>query len=57
MYNIYFKYKNDSRNLLLEYSKKEAVMSKEYHLESFNDIYYSFFENQVILKKNILIEL
>jgi len=57
MYNVIFNNKNDTRNLLLEYSKKEAVMSKEYQIEGFNDIYYSFFENQVILKKNFLVEL
>lgn len=57
MYNIFFLYKNDTRNLLLEYSKKEAVMLKDYKLEGFCDIYYSFFENQVILKKNFLVEL
>lgn len=57
MYNITFNNKNDTRNLLLEYSKKEAVMMKEYQLEGFNDVYYSFFENQVIIKKNFLVEL
>lgn len=57
MYNLKFSYKNDTRNLLLEYSKKEGVMLKEFNLEGLNDIYYSFFENQVIFKKNFLIEL
>lgn len=57
MYGLKFAYKNDTRNLLLEYSRKEAVMSKEFQLEGFNDVYYSFFENQVILKKNFLVEL
>lgn len=57
MYGLKFLYKNDTRNLLLEYSRKESVMSKEFQLEGFNDIYYSFFENQVILKKNFLVEL
>lgn len=57
MYNIKFLNKNDSRNLLLDYSKKEAIMLKEYQLEGFYDVYYSFFENQVIIKKNFLVEL
>lgn len=57
MYNIKFFNKNDTRNLLLEYSKKEAVMLKDYQLEGLNEVYYSFFENQVILKKTNLVEL
>lgn len=57
MYNLKFNFKNDSRNLLLEYSRKEGVMLKEFQLEGFNDVYYSFFENQIVLKKNYLVEL
>lgn len=57
MYNLKFVFKNDTRNLLLEYSKKEGVMLKEFQLEGFHDVFYSFFENQVVLKKNFLVEL
>lgn len=57
MYNLKFEYKDDTRNLLLEYSRKEGVMLKIFHIEGLNDIYYSFFENQIITKKNVLIEL
>ena len=57
MFGIYFSSKNDTRNLLLEYSKKDSVMLKQYQCEGLNDIYYSFFENQIICNKNISVEL
>ena len=57
MYNIDFIYKKDKRNLLLEYSKIEPVMLKNYQVEGLNDIYFSFFENQIVINKNSTIEL
>lgn len=57
MYGILYYFKNDIRKLLLDYSKIENPLLKDYLSEGFKDIFYNFFENQVILFKNESIEL
>ena len=57
MYNLSFYSKLDRRNLLLEYSKIEPVLLRDFHVEGLNDVYFSFFENQIIINKNISVEL
>jgi NADH:ubiquinone oxidoreductase subunit C len=57
MYGIIYKNKNDSRKLLLDYSKIENPLLKSFPCDGFKDVFYSFFENQVILNKNEIIEL
>jgi len=57
MYGLNYKFKNDSRKLLLEYSSLENPLLKDYSLESTKSYFYNFFENQVSYRKNELIEL
>ena len=48
MFKIMYFGKTDCRRLLLDYSKQENPLLKDFPLEGFNDISYCFFENQVI---------
>ena len=57
MYGIQFNGKRDSRPLLLDYSKNEFPMLKDFPTEGVNDIYYNFFENKLTFVKNEFIEL
>lgn len=57
MYGINYKWKTDTRKLLLDYSKIENPMLKEFQNEGTQDVFYSIFENQVITLKNEVIEL
>lgn len=57
MYGINYKWKTDTRKLLLDYSKIENPMLKEFQCEGNQDTFYSIFENQVITLKNEVIEL
>ena len=57
MYGINYKWKTDTRKLLLDYSKIENPMLKEFQSEGTQDTFYSIFENQVITLKNEVIEL
>lgn len=47
MFKIMYFNKTDCRRLLLDYSKEEYPLLKDFPLEGFNDIFYCFFENQV----------
>lgn len=57
MYGINYKWKTDTRKLLLDYSKIENPMLKEFQSEGNQDTFYSIFENQVVTLKNEVIEL
>lgn len=57
MYGINYRWKTDTRKLLLDYSKIENPMLKEFQSEGNQDTFYSIFENQVITLKNEVIEL
>jgi NADH:ubiquinone oxidoreductase subunit C len=57
MYNIQFINKKDSRSLLLDYSRNEFPMLKDFPTEGFYEIYFDFFENKVNYIKNEFIEL
>lgn len=57
MYGINYKWKTDTRKLLLDYSKIENPMLKEFQTEGLQDTFYSIFENQVITIKNETVEL
>jgi NADH:ubiquinone oxidoreductase subunit C len=57
MYGINYKWKTDTRKLLLDYSKIENPMLKEFQSEGIQDVFYSIFENQVITLKNEVVEL
>ncbi len=57
MYGILFYWKNDLRKLLLDYSKIENPLLKDFPSEGITDVFFSFFENQVVLHKNEVVEL
>ena len=57
MYGIFFEFKIDVRKLLLDYSKLENPLLKDFSSEGIVDVFYNFFENQVVFYKNDIIEL
>lgn len=57
MYGILYYFKYDIRKLLLDYSKIENPLLKDFSSEGLQDIFYNFFENQVTVNKNEIIEL
>ena len=57
MFKIMYSNKTDCRRLLLDYSKQENPLLKDFPVEGFDDIFYCFFENQVDNINNNDIEL
>lgn len=57
MYGINFLWKNDTRRLLLDYSKLENPLLKTFQIENLNEVFFNFFENQVSYQKNETVEL
>jgi NADH:ubiquinone oxidoreductase subunit C len=57
MYGVYFLNKKDARKLLLDYSKIENPMLKDFGTEGVQDCFYSFFEEQVITSAAEVVEL
>ena len=57
MYGVNYINKNDNRSLLLDYSRNEFPMLKDFPVEGFYEIYYDFFENKLAYIKNEFIEL
>lgn len=57
MFNVSFKFKTDTRRLLLDYSKQENPLLKDYPVEGFNDTFYNLFDDQVVYYNSTSIEL
>jgi len=57
MFGIYYTNKKDNRSLLLDYSRNEFPMLKDFPTEGYYEIYYDFFENKINYFKNEFIEL
>lgn len=57
MYGIYYYWKSDTRKLLLDYTKHENPLLKDFPSEGFQDVFYNFFENQVTINQNEIVEL
>ena len=57
MFKVSFFNKIDARRLLLDYSKQENPLLKDYPCEGFNDVFYSFFDDQVICNNSTVVEL
>jgi NADH:ubiquinone oxidoreductase subunit C len=57
MYCINYLNKNDNRSLLLDYSKNEYPMLKDFPSEGYNEIYFNIFENKINYIANEFIEL
>lgn len=47
MFSIAFTFKKDIRSLLLDYSKNEYPMLKDFPTEGFNELYYDFFDQNL----------
>jgi len=57
MFKVSYEFKTDTRRLLLDYSKQENPLLKDYPTEGFNDTFYSFFEDQVVYSNSTVVEL
>ena len=57
MYGIFFLFKKDVRKLLLDYSKYENPLLKNFPCEGISDVYYNFFEHQINYLQNQVVEL
>jgi NADH:ubiquinone oxidoreductase subunit C len=57
MYGIILSNKNDTRKLLLDYTKIEHPLLKDFPQEGLNDIYYNVLDNQVGFSNHETIEL
>lgn len=57
MYCIQYTNKKDIRNLLLDYSRNEYPMLKEFPCEGYFDVYYDFFEDQLKYIESEFVEL
>lgn len=57
MYGINYINKKDNRSLLLDYSRNEYPMLKDFPTEGYDEIYFDFFENKINYIKNEFIEL
>lgn len=57
MYGVYFINKKDHRKLMLDYSSNENPLNKDYPLEGNKQVFFSFFENQVVVQNNKFIEI
>jgi NADH:ubiquinone oxidoreductase subunit C len=57
MFRVSYDLKIDSRRLLLDYSKQENPLLKDYPVEGFNDAFYNFFEDQVVYNTSTVVEL
>ena len=57
MYGLNYLNKKDSRSLLLDYSRNEHPLLKDFPCEGYYEIYFDFFENKINYVKNEFIEL
>ena len=57
MFGINYNFKNDQRIVLLDYSRNETPMVKDFPTEGYNDIFFNFFENQLTYLNHEFVEL
>lgn len=57
MYGVLYYFKTDIRKLLLDYSKIENPLLKDFSSEGIQDVFFNFFENQVTINKSEIVEL
>lgn len=57
MFKISYNFKTDTRRLLLDYSRQENPLLKDYPVEGFSDAFYNFFEDQVVYNNSTIVEL
>jgi NADH:ubiquinone oxidoreductase subunit C len=57
MFGVNYTHKKDMRKLLTDYSSFENPLLKSYPSEGFFDVFYNFFEDQVVIGNKSVIEL
>lgn len=57
MFGLNFINKKDNRSLLLDYSRNEFPMLKDFPTEGYRDIFFDFFENKIDYFNNEFVEL
>lgn len=57
MFSINYIYKKDLRNLLLDYSRNEYPLLKEFPCEGYYDVYFDFFDDQLKYIESEFVEL
>ncbi len=57
MSGVHYIFKKDIRKLLLDYSKNENPLLKDFPVEGFSEIFYDFFEDQTIFLDSSVVEL
>lgn len=57
MFGVNFYNKKDIRKLLLDYSKLENPLLKDFSVEGVSEVFYDFFEDQVVFINNDSVEL
>jgi len=58
MFGLRYSNKIDCRRLLLDYTKQENPLLKDYPVEGYNDVFYNIFEDHVVVNnKSTVVEL
>ncbi len=57
MFGVNYSFKLDIRKLLLDYSKNENPMLKDFPCGGYSDVFYNVFEDQVVFNNTDVIEL
>ena len=57
MFGLNYRFKKDLRKLLVDYSTMDNPLLKSYPLEGFFDVFYNFFDDQVLCVESSNIEL
>lgn len=57
MLGVKFSNKLDTRRLLLDYSKQEHPLLKDFPVEGISDVFYNVFEDHVVILKSTVVEL
>lgn len=57
MFGVKYFNKIDCRRLLLDYTRQENPLLKDYPVEGYNDVFYNLFEDHTILNKSTTVEL
>ncbi|MBK8208549.1 MAG: NADH-quinone oxidoreductase subunit C [Planctomycetes bacterium] len=57
MYGIHFINKRDTRKLLLDYSKNEYPLLKDFPSEGLQEVFFNVFNSQVSINRSEVIEL
>lgn len=57
MYGIHFINKKDTRKLLLDYSKNEYPLLKDFPSEGLQEVFFNVFNSQVSVTKSEVVEL